>query len=221
VVPRLRRADLAALSARRGLHGARVSRGSPSPFGHRQPPAVWALPAYLYLAAISIALALIDLDNPPVAESDRSAVARRRRRPAGPRELASGDWFALLRAVIGSAGCSLLYFIIAFISPRGLGMGDVKLAAVLGLYLGWLGWGPLAVGAFAAFLLGGVFAIILLLARRARRGTGIPFGPWMIAGAWLGIGVGAAVWNSYLNTFGPDHLRSATRGGTENGGTGS
>ncbi len=115
---------------------------------------------------------------------------------------ASGDWGALLRAVIGSAGLFALYFVIAFISPRGMGMGDVKLAAVLGLYLGWLGWGPLAVGAFAAFLLGGVFAVALLIARRARRGTAIPFGPWMIAGAWLGIAGGAAVWNEYLGTFG-------------------
>ena len=165
-------------------------------------PAVWALPAYLYLAAISIALALIDLDtrrlpNRIVLPSLGVGAVLLALASWG-----SGDWGALLRAVIGSAGLFALYFVIAFISPRGMGMGDVKLAAVLGLYLGWLGWGPLAVGAFAAFLLGGVFAVALLIARRARRGTAIPFGPWMIAGAWLGIAGGAAVWNAYLGTFG-------------------
>ena len=77
-------------------------------------------------------------------------------------------------------------------------MGDVKLAAVLGLYLGWLGWGVLAVGAFAAFLLGGIFAIALLLIGRARRRTAIPFGPWMIAGTWLGIALGSQIWNGYM-----------------------
>lgn len=167
-----------------------------------EPPAVWALPAYLYLAAISIALALIDLDtrrlpNRIVLPSLAVGAAL-----LALASWASGDWGALLRAVIGSAGLFVLYFAIALIAPRGMGMGDVKLAAVLGLYLGWLGWGPLAVGAFAAFLLGGAFAIALLIARRARRGTAIPFGPWMIAGAWLGIAVGAVVWNGYLTTFG-------------------
>ena len=77
-----------------------------------------------------------------------------------------------------------------------MGGGDVKLAGVVGLYLGWIGWGTLAVGAFAAFLLGGLFGIVLLIA--AGRRTAIPFGPWMIAGAWLGILTGEAVGSWYL-----------------------
>jgi leader peptidase (prepilin peptidase)/N-methyltransferase len=68
-----------------------------------------------------------------------------------------------------------------------MGFGDVKLAGLLGLYLGWLGWGSLLIGAFAGFLCGGLVGVALLLARRAKRGTAIPFGPHMLAGALLAI----------------------------------
>ena len=165
-------------------------------------PAVWALPAYLYLLAISVALVLIDIDHhrlpdrivlPSIAVGAvLLAIA----------SWASGDWEALLRPGSAPRVCTRSTSSSCSSTPRGMGWGDVKLAAVLGLYLGWLGWGPLAVGAFAAFLLGGVFAIGLLIARRARRRTPIPFGPWMIAGAWLDIAGGAALWNTYLGTFG-------------------
>ncbi|WP_339619114.1 prepilin peptidase [uncultured Salinibacterium sp.] len=159
---------------------------------------VWALPALLYLAAVSIALTLIDLDtqtlpNKIVLPSIVVGIALL--------ALASGganNWSGFIGALAGGATLFVFYFIIAIVSPRGMGMGDVKLAAVLGLYLGWLGWGVLAVGAFAAFLLGGLFAIALLIVGRARRRTAIPFGPWMIAGAWLGIAFGSQIWNGYM-----------------------
>ena len=65
------------------------------------------------------------------------------------------DWAALLRAAIGMAALYAFYFVLRFVRPDGMGGGDVKLAGVVGIYLGWLGWGALAVGAFAAFVLGG------------------------------------------------------------------
>jgi leader peptidase (prepilin peptidase)/N-methyltransferase len=83
-----------------------------------------------------------------------------------------------------------------------MGFGDVKLAGVLGLYLGWLGWGWLAIGAFAAFFLGGVFSIALLISRKARRESGIPFGPWMLAGAGVGVFFGEDLADSYLALVG-------------------
>ncbi len=83
--------------------------------------------------------------------------------------------------------------------PEGDGFGDVKLAGLLGLYLGWVGWGALAVGSFAAFVLGGVFSVGLLMLRRAGRKTGIPFGPWMLLGAAVGIVWGEQIFQAYLD----------------------
>lgn len=108
------------------------------------------------------------------------------------------DWWPFLRALIGSAGLFLLYAAIRWISPRGMGGGDVKLAGLVGMILAWFGWGALAVGAFAAFLLGGLFGLALIAFGRAKRGSGIPFGPWMLAGAWVGILVGEPIWDWYV-----------------------
>lgn len=159
------------------------------------------LVAYLYLAAVSVVLAVIDvhthtLPDPVVVPSyliggGLLAVASLVRQDPG----------RLLGAVLGLVVLWSLYFLLAILSPSGMGFGDVKLAGLLGLYLGWLGWGPLLVGAVGAFLLGGSFAIVLLATRRVPRTAGIPFGPWMLAGAWAGILVGPALWQSYLAAF--------------------
>jgi leader peptidase (prepilin peptidase)/N-methyltransferase len=92
---------------------------------------------------------------------------------------------------------SLAYGLIRLIRPDGMGGGDVKLAGLAGLHLGWLGWGPMAVGWLSGFLLGGVFGIALIVSGRATRRTALPFGPWLLAGAWLGIGFGEWIWNNY------------------------
>jgi len=89
----------------------------------------------------------------------------------------------------------------ALIYPGGMGFGDVKLAGVLGIALGWLGWGPLVIGAFSAFLLGGVVGIILIAARKAGRRSGLPFGPFMFGGAAIGIAFGTQIWNVYVGTW--------------------
>src|SRR5665647_3063832 len=108
------------------------------------------------------------------------------------------SWAALLRACIGGAVLWLLYFLMVVVYPAGMGFGDVKLAGVLGAALAWLGWGSLVIGAFTAFLLGGIFAIGLVLAGHATRKTGIPFGPWMLLGCAVGVAFGEPVWNAYL-----------------------
>lgn len=112
------------------------------------------------------------------------------------------DWWPLLRALIGGAVLFLLYDVVRWISPRGMGGGDVKLAGLVGTVLGWFGWGALVVGAFAAFALGAVFGIALIIAGRAKRSSGIPFGPWMLAGAWVGILIGERVGEWYAGFLG-------------------
>jgi len=157
--------------------------------------------AFLYFAAVSIVLTLIDLDTHRLP----NAIVLPSYLVAGilftTAAALTGDWGSLLRAAIGMAVLYAFYAILRLARPGGMGGGDVKLAGVLGIHLGWIGWGALAVGAFAAFLYGGLFGIALLLLRRAGRKTAIPFGPWMILGAWTGVFAGEAVGRWYVNLF--------------------
>ncbi|WP_142163658.1 A24 family peptidase [Cellulomonas sp. SLBN-39] len=161
----------------------------------------WWTPALLYLVAITVALTAIDLDvhrlpDAIVLPSYPVALALLALASADPGGTA--DWGALLRAGIGAAAMFAFYFVLLVAYPAGMGFGDVKLAGVLGLYLGWVGWGALVVGAFAAFLVGGVVGLALIAGRRAGRRTQIAFGPWMLAGAWIGLVAGQPLWDGYL-----------------------
>jgi leader peptidase (prepilin peptidase)/N-methyltransferase len=158
--------------------------------------------ALLYLAAVSIALAAIDLDVHRLPNSIVLPAYLVGGVALTVAAIAAGDLVSLARAAAGAGILFAFYLVLALIAPRGMGMGDVKLAGVLGLFLGWFGWEALAVGALAAFLLGGLYGVILILARRARRTTGIPFGPWMLAGAWVGILFGEPIARGYLAAFG-------------------
>jgi len=152
--------------------------------------AQWSLlPAYLYLGAVGCALTLIDLD---VHRLPDLIVL-----PSYPvgfvlllvPTVVTGQWDWLLRAVLGGLALFLLYLVLALVSPGGggLGFGDVKLSGVLGLLLGWLGWGPVVVSVLAAFVIGGLIALALLLSGRASRSSHIAFGPSMILGAWVAL----------------------------------
>ena len=158
--------------------------------------------ALLYFASISIALAAVDLDTHRLPD----AIVL----PAYPvlgvllttAAILLGDLESAARAAAGAGILFAGYFALALISPRGMGMGDVKLAGVIGLVLGWFGWPALVVGALAAFLLGGMVGVALIVAQRASRNTGIPFGPWMLGGAWVGILLGEPIARGYLAIFG-------------------
>jgi leader peptidase (prepilin peptidase)/N-methyltransferase len=98
---------------------------------------------------------------------------------------AGGNWHVLARAVLGGIALAGFFLVLALISPSGMGMGDVKAAAGLGTMLAWRGWSALVVGGFAGFLLAAVYGTALLVSGRATRKQQIPFGPFMIAGAFL------------------------------------
>jgi len=158
--------------------------------------------AFLYLAAVSIALALIDLDThtlPNAIVLPSYFIGVSLLMISG---ISSGEYGALERALVGMAVLWLIYFGMAMAYPAGMGFGDVKLAGILGLFLGYLGWGALFTGAFAAFLLGGLVGIGLLLSGKANRKSGIPFGPWMLAGAWIGVLFSASIVQGYFSLFG-------------------
>ncbi|QCB95285.1 prepilin peptidase [Cellulomonas shaoxiangyii] len=164
----------------------------------------WEVPAFLYLAGITVCLTLIDIDvhrlpNAIVLPSygvGGALLALAAWNPGG-----TADPGALLRAAVAGAGLFAFYFLLAVIHPRGMGFGDVKLAGVLGLYLGWVGWSAVGVGAFAAFLLGGVFGLVLTLVGRAGRKTSVPFGPWMLVGAAVGVVAGEPIARAYLDAL--------------------
>lgn len=99
-----------------------------------------------------------------------------------------GSW---LHALYGALGLAAGYFVLFLISPNGMGFGDVKLALSLGAVLGWYGWGGVLFGTFAGFLLAALYGTGLVIARRAGRKTAIPFGPFLIGGAFVGLLLGA------------------------------
>ncbi|MFF0094682.1 prepilin peptidase [Streptomyces canus] len=100
---------------------------------------------------------------------------------------ASGSWAS---ALLGSLILGACYFVF-FLLSKGFGFGDVKLALVLGAVLGWYGWPIVLIGTFAGYLLGALYGIALILAGRAGRATRIPFGPFLLAGAFAGLLLGS------------------------------
>lgn len=104
--------------------------------------------------------------------------------------LLTGRMAQLIGAATGLLILGGFYAILRILSRAGMGGGDVKLAAVIGAVLGWHGWEALAIGAASAFVLGALYALALMALRRADGSTRIAFGPWMIAGAVIGIALG-------------------------------
>ncbi len=101
-----------------------------------------------------------------------------------------GEWDRLLRAVLAGLVVLAGYFVLAWISPTSLGLGDVKLSGLLGMFLGWLSWRAVLLGTLSAFAIFALVALVLLAARRTSRGADLPFGPAMV----LGAAAGAAWW---------------------------
>lgn len=159
---------------------------------------LWLLPVVWYVVAIGVALTLIDIDTHRLPDR---IVLPSYLVVGGLLVVAAagtGDWGALLRAAIGMAALWLFYFALVMIYPKGMGFGDVKLSGVLGMVLAWFGWGALVVGAFAAFVCGGLFSVVLMAMRRAGRKSQVPFGPWMLLGAAIGAVAGQSIWDAYL-----------------------
>jgi leader peptidase (prepilin peptidase) / N-methyltransferase len=96
-------------------------------------------------------------------------------------------WRALGEAGIGGVGAFVVFFALWWFFPRGLGYGDVRLAGVMGTALGWIGFGELYVGFLAAFALGALVGVGLMLSQGTGRKTRLPFGPPLALGAALGI----------------------------------
>ncbi len=147
----------------------------------------WELPAYVYLAVITTPLAVIDLRTlrlpNAVTLSAYPIVAVLLAIPA----IASGSWPPYGRAAAAGAALLAFYVVLHLVNPSGMGMGDVKLSGALGALLGWLSWSALLLGALLGFVLAAVTGLALMVAGRAGRKTALPFGPFMLVGAWVAI----------------------------------
>lgn len=159
--------------------------------------ASWSLPAELIFVAALIALAAIDLE--------RFLLPRAIVYPAGALTLAAlivaagaqGEWHKLGVAAACAAAAFALFFAINFVRPAWMGFGDVRLSALIGLALGWLGAGVVVVGFIASNLLGALTGIFLIARGRAGRRTALPYGVFLAAGSVLAVLVGAPIVHWY------------------------
>ena len=166
-----------------------------------------SLLGYLFFTATGVALALIDYDTKrlPDALTFPTYVVALVALLAD--SVHSGHWHPFVRALEGMAALFGFYLgtrVIggALLGKTAMGLGDVKLSGILGLLLAWLSWGALVVGAFAGFLVGAVGGIALIASGRGKLATKIPYGPYMLLGALVGILWGTSIAHWYLSLSG-------------------
>ncbi|MGX2996632.1 prepilin peptidase [Streptomyces sp. JNUCC 64] len=153
--------------------------------GPRPEAVVWLL-----LAPFGVLLALVDLAVKRLPDALTLPLAAAVPALLGAAALLpgrAGDWPG---ALLGSLALGAGYLVLFLVNPDGMGFGDVKLSLALGAALGWYGWGAVFLGTFAGFLLAALYGAALVLRRRATRRTAIPFGPFLLTGALLGVLLG-------------------------------
>ena len=158
----------------------------------------WALPAFLIFFAALAAVTVIDLEHYIVPNRIVLATLVASVPLLALAALVEGDWSSLRTALVGSVAAGAGLLVINLISPRGMGMGDVKLTLVLGLYLGWLDLGHVLLGLFLGFLLGAVGGVALIALRLRTRRDHVPFAPFLAAGAVLAVLLGEPLLLWYL-----------------------
>jgi leader peptidase (prepilin peptidase) / N-methyltransferase len=152
----------------------------------------WPLLFLLPLVPVGVALAVVDLRTrllPTVVVWPTLGMTAVLAVLSG---ILEGDRDALVRAGLGAVLVFALFFALWWIHPAGMGYGDVRLSAVLGLALGYLGWPELAIGIYGGFLAFSVPGLLLALLRRDRAvlRAAYPFGPFLLAGALAGVVLG-------------------------------
>jgi leader peptidase (prepilin peptidase)/N-methyltransferase len=147
----------------------------------------WALPAFLAVAAGLVALSVIDLEHFLLPNRVVYPLALATLALLTLAALGDGAWDALGRAVLGGVAGMLTLGVLHLASPRSMGFGDVKLAFVPGLALGWLGWSELVLGLFCGFLAGALVGLVLIALRRRGRKDHLPFGPFLAFGTLVAL----------------------------------
>jgi leader peptidase (prepilin peptidase)/N-methyltransferase len=111
--------------------------------------------------------------------------------------VADDDPDAFLRALACAVASFAAFTVLHLVSPRAMGFGDVKLAFVLGLDLGWIGAGETVLGFVLGFLIGAVVGVVLLVTGIRGRKDHVPFGPFLAAGALTAVYVGSTILDWY------------------------
>jgi leader peptidase (prepilin peptidase) / N-methyltransferase len=150
----------------------------------------WTLPAYLVLAAGLLALACTDMEHLLLPKRIVYPVLGLFGALLVVAAAITGHWHNLFVAGISGAVWFAIFFAMNAISPRALGFGDVRLAPVLGLALGWLGVRYVLLGFFAANLIGAIIGIALIASKRMSRQQQIPYGVFLAVGTLLAIFAG-------------------------------
>ncbi|MEA3501445.1 MAG: A24 family peptidase [Actinomycetota bacterium] len=157
----------------------------------------WVLPSYLWFVAVTVTLTLTDLDQ--------KLIPNRILFPGtvvGAVLLTVGalaDGGPILRAFAGGAAYFVLLLIVALAARGAFGFGDVKLAFLLGLFTAYRSWETLIVAVFAAFILGGLVSLVIIVFRLKDRKDTIPFGPYLVGGAYVAIAWAATIASWYLD----------------------
>ena len=153
----------------------------------------WELPAFLVLLAGLLALACIDLEHLLLPKSVVYPVLVLLVALLAIASAESGDWHRLLVAAISAVAWYVLFFIINLASPRLLGFGDVRLALLLGLGLGWFGWRFVVIGFFAANVLGAIIGLTLIATKRMSHDQPIPYAVFLALGTAFAVFAGPEI----------------------------
>ena len=141
------------------------------------------LPAFVFLGVLGIQLARIDIELHLLPDPLVLLLLAGGAALLTASTLAGEPWSDLVKAVSGGAILFVIYLVLALISPKGIGMGDVKLAAPIGLYLGYLGWTQLLYGGLLGFIVGGIASAVLVGRGPEKRPAEVAYGPSMLAAA--------------------------------------
>lgn len=156
------------------------------------------LVAYLLFAAVTVTLVVTDFDHKRIPNRvlyPGTVLVLAALAGGAVLEHRAGD---LARAVAGGAALFGVFLVVALVARGGFGMGDVKLAFLLGAVTAYRGWTTLITAVLLSSLLGGLPALVLLATRRAGRHDELPYGPALIAGSWLALGLATRLGAWYL-----------------------
>lgn len=163
---------------------------------------VVALPGMLIFVFASTCLFAIDIDTLRLPDKITKPLAVTIWLFLGAAAWVNGDtekWWSMVFGVAFIAG---LLFVIHWVYPPAMGLGDVKYALSMGAALGYFGYGSVLVGYFVAILVGALWGLLLMVKTGLGKRRHLPFGPSLVIGAFVGCVYGESLFRIYLDLSG-------------------